>query len=114
MDILTPNPHPFAITLGKIVSETCQGINSNYSLSVLDPFNPGQALVGAQGDIPANCYGDALQFVNDTVALYRNVHLILDAHSFYTEILTLTLSGWTERAPPPPMVSNPASALYLE
>jgi uncharacterized protein (DUF1501 family) len=62
------NPHPFALTMGKIVSETCQGINANYSLSLLDPFNPGNALVGAGGNIPANCFGDALMFVNDTIA----------------------------------------------
>jgi uncharacterized protein (DUF1501 family) len=62
------NPHPFALTMGKIVSETCQGVNANYSLSLLDPFNPGMALVSAGGDIPQNCYGDALSFVNDTVS----------------------------------------------
>jgi uncharacterized protein (DUF1501 family) len=62
------NPHPFALTMGKIVSETCQGVNANYSLSLLDPFNPGTALVSAEGDIPKNCYGDALSFVNETVS----------------------------------------------
>jgi uncharacterized protein (DUF1501 family) len=62
------NPHPFALTMGKIVSETCQGVNANYSLSLLDPFNPGTALVSAEGNIPNNCYGDALTFVNDTVS----------------------------------------------
>jgi uncharacterized protein (DUF1501 family) len=62
------NPHPFALTMGKIVSETCQGINANYSLSLLDPFNPGTALVSAGGNIPSNCYGDSLTFVNDTVS----------------------------------------------
>ncbi len=61
-------PHPFALTMGKIVSETCQGVNSNYSLSLLDPFKPGMALVSAEGDIPGNCYGNALSFVNDTVS----------------------------------------------
>ena len=64
----TANPHPFALTMGKIVSETCQGINANYSLSLLDPFNPGTALVSAEGDIANDCYGDALSFVNETVA----------------------------------------------
>lgn len=60
-------PDPFALTMGKIVSDTCQGINSNYSLALEDPSNPGTALVGAPATIPANCYGDALTFVNDTV-----------------------------------------------
>mgnify|MGYP000868698793 CR=1 FL=1 len=62
------NPHPFALTMGKIVSETSQGVNANYSLALLDPFNPGTALVSAGGDIPSNCYGDALSFVNETVS----------------------------------------------
>lgn len=64
----TDNPHPFALTMGKIVSETCQGVNANYSLSLLDPFNPGTALVSAEGNIPANCFGDALSFINNTVS----------------------------------------------
>ncbi len=62
------NPHPFALTMGKIVSETCQGSLANYSMSLLDPLNPGTALVSAKGGIPANCFGDKLSFVNDTVA----------------------------------------------
>ena len=61
-------PHPFALTMGKIVSETCQGTNANYSLSLLDPLNPGTALVSAGGNVPNNCFGDALTFVNETVA----------------------------------------------
>jgi uncharacterized protein (DUF1501 family) len=61
------NPHPFALTIGKIVSETCQGASANYSLALTDPFNPGTAVVGATGNIPADCYGDALTFINDTV-----------------------------------------------
>ncbi len=61
------HPHPFALTMGKIISETCQGINSNYSMSLIDPFNPGTALISAAGDIPSNCYGDMLQYVNDTI-----------------------------------------------
>lgn len=64
----TDCPHPFALTMGKIVSETCQGANANYSLSLLDPLNPGTALVSAEGNIPADCFGDALTFVNETVA----------------------------------------------
>jgi uncharacterized protein (DUF1501 family) len=64
----TKKPHPFALTMGKIVSETCEGVNANYSLSLLDPFNPGTVLAGAGGNVPNNCYGDALIFVNDTVA----------------------------------------------
>lgn len=62
------NPDPFAITIGKVVSETCQGMNANFSLAIEDPENPGTALVSNTGTIPSNCYGDALNFVNETIA----------------------------------------------
>ena len=62
------NPDPFAITIGKVVSETCQGVNSNFSLAIEDPENPGTALVSNTSTIPNNCYGDALSFVNETIA----------------------------------------------
>lgn len=64
----TNNPHPFAITLGKVVSETCQGTNSNFSMAISDPTNPGTALESNTGEMPANCYGDTLDFVNKTIA----------------------------------------------
>ncbi len=64
----TENPHPFAITIGKIVSETCQGKNSNFSLAINDPNNPGTAPASTIGEIPNNCYGDALTFVNETIS----------------------------------------------
>lgn len=64
----TANPHPFALTMGKIVSETCEGINSNYSLSLLDPFNPGTVLENNNNNYPKDCYGEVLNFVNETEA----------------------------------------------
>lgn len=63
----TNNPDPFAITVGTIVSETCQGPNANFSMALTDPDNPGTALASNTGEIPNNCYGDALTFVNNTV-----------------------------------------------
>ncbi len=59
------HPHPFAITIGKIVSETCQGTNANFSMALTDPENPGTASVFDNTNLPNNCYGDALQFVDD-------------------------------------------------
>lgn len=64
----TENPDPFAITIGKIVSETCQGPGSNFSLVINDPNNPGTAPVSSIGEIPNNCYGDSLSFINDTIS----------------------------------------------
>ena len=61
------NTDPFAITIGKVVSETCQGVSANFSMALEDPENPGTALVSNTVNIPENCYGDALGFVNDTI-----------------------------------------------
>ena len=61
------NPHPFAITIGRVVSETCQGVNSNFSMAIEDPDNPGTALVSNTSSLPTNCYGEMLSFVNDTI-----------------------------------------------
>jgi len=58
---------PFAITIGRIVSETCQGPVANFSMALEDPENPGTALATDPGEIPNNCYGDALGFVNNTI-----------------------------------------------
>ena len=62
------NPHPFAITLGNIVSETCQGTKANFSMALSNPDNPGTALVSNSGEAPSNCYGAALNFVNNTIS----------------------------------------------
>jgi len=64
----TENSDPFAITIGKIVSETCQGTNANFSMALVDPNNPGTALVSNSNEIPDNCYGNAISFVNDTIS----------------------------------------------
>ena len=61
------NPHPFALTIGKVVSETCQGTSSNFSMALEDPENPGTALVSNVAPPADNCYGNALNFINDTV-----------------------------------------------
>jgi uncharacterized protein (DUF1501 family) len=61
------NPHPFALTIGKVVSETCQGTSSNFSMALEDPENPGTALVSNIAPPADNCYGKALSFINDTV-----------------------------------------------
>ncbi|MGK0453372.1 MAG: hypothetical protein ACJAYY_000832 [Paraglaciecola sp.] len=61
------NPDPFAITIGRIISETCQGNVTNFSMALTDPDNPGTALASNMGNIPDNCYGNALSFVNETI-----------------------------------------------
>ncbi len=75
------NIDPFAITLGKVVSETCQGPNANFSMSVSNPNKPGTALVSNTGEIPANCYGDTLNFINNTISQTNSYAEVVEAAS---------------------------------
>ncbi len=61
-------PHPFAITMGSSTSETCQGVASNYSLSLSDPFSLTPLLEGIGGELPDTPYGDELSFLRSAIA----------------------------------------------
>ena len=58
--------HPFAITLGKSISRTCQGEGSNFSLAIIDTNNIGGLNTGVEGELPEDYYGDELAFLIDT------------------------------------------------
>ncbi|MEM6877882.1 MAG: DUF1501 domain-containing protein [Bacteroidota bacterium] len=61
-------PHPFAIAVGSQVSQTCQGLGTNFSMAVTDPFNL-QALAGGDDTpLPDNAYGDELDFLRTSIA----------------------------------------------
>ncbi len=59
-------PDPFAVTMGRSVSQTCQGAGGNFSIAILDPDNVGGLSVGVEPPIPENCYGDELSYIIDT------------------------------------------------
>lgn len=61
-------PDPFALTIGSIISETCQGILANYSLAIEDP-NGLSPLLEDDGTVsdPNFCYGKELTFVRNAV-----------------------------------------------
>ncbi|MCB9265684.1 MAG: DUF1501 domain-containing protein [Lewinellaceae bacterium] len=61
-------PHPFAITMGSIVSETCQGTAANFSMTLNDPFSLTPLTQGAPGDVPDTPYGEELEFLRTTIA----------------------------------------------
>jgi uncharacterized protein (DUF1501 family) len=61
------NPDPLAITIGYIVSETCQGPVSNYSLALTDPDSLGIIAEQEAGELENNCYGYELKFVQDSI-----------------------------------------------
>ena len=56
-------PDPFAITMGRTVSETCQGTSANFSLTLSDPFSISPLTEGAAGDLPDTPYGEELAFI---------------------------------------------------
>lgn len=57
------HPHPFAITMGSIVSETCQGLLANYSMTLEDPFNIFPLFEEDENSLPDTPYGDELKFL---------------------------------------------------
>ena len=57
------HPHPFAITMGSIVSETCQGLVANYSMALEDPFNIFPLFEEDENSLPDTPYGDELKFL---------------------------------------------------
>lgn len=61
-------PHPFAITMGNVVSETCQGTSANFSLTLSDPFALTPLAEGVGGQTPDTPYGEELDFLRITIA----------------------------------------------
>ncbi len=61
-------PDPFAITMGSLVTETCQGAVANYSLTLNDPFSLGVLAEGEPGSVPDTPYGQELTFLRTTIS----------------------------------------------
>lgn len=61
-------PHPFAITLGNAVSETCQGTLSNFSLALTDPFSLSPLSDTSESALPDTPYGKELSFLRTAIA----------------------------------------------
>lgn len=60
-------PDPFAITMGSLVSETCQGTATNYSLAINDPFNLNPLLDLQGSPAPLTPYGEELTFLRQSI-----------------------------------------------
>lgn len=61
-------PDPFAITMGSLVSETCQGTITNFSLAINDPFNLNPLGTPIDEPVPNTPYGDELSFLRTSIA----------------------------------------------
>lgn len=59
---------PFALTMGSLVSETCQGPLNNFSLALNDPFALKPLSETEAGNLPDNNYGKELRFLIDSIA----------------------------------------------
>lgn len=64
----TEYPDPFAITMGSVVSETCQGTAANYSMTLNDPFTLTPLTEGAPGTAPDTPYGHELSFLRTAIS----------------------------------------------
>ena len=61
-------PDPFAITMGNVVSETCQGTGANFSLTLTDPFSLSPLAESSGSGTPDTPYGRELGFIRTTIA----------------------------------------------
>ncbi len=59
---------PFALSIDSIVSETCQGTLTNFSLALTDPLSIAPLSNSAQDVVPDTPYGRELEFLRTTIA----------------------------------------------
>lgn len=62
------NPDPIAITIGSLVSETCQGVSANFSMAIRDVDALAPLSEGAGDTLPDNIYGKQLGFLRNAIA----------------------------------------------
>ena len=61
-------PDPIAITMGGITSETCQGVASNFSLAIEDPYALSPLDTSKEASSVSGYYGDELTFIQEEIA----------------------------------------------
>lgn len=62
------HPDPIAITIGSLISETCQGVGANFSLAIRDVESLAPLSEGVGSDLPDNYYGEQLGFLRNAIA----------------------------------------------
>lgn len=68
------NPDPLAITVGALVSPTCQGMTANLGIAIQDPDAFNQLLTGGVDTAPNTPYGHELTFLRQTI-LQTNLYI---------------------------------------
>lgn len=59
---------PLAMTMGNVVSSTCQGTSANLSVVVNNPFNYSYIAPGGDTMLPNNFYGDEVNYVRNLIS----------------------------------------------
>lgn len=59
--------YPLAMTMGNVVSSTCQGTAANLSVVVNNPFNYLYIAPGGNTSLPNNYYGQEVNYVRDLI-----------------------------------------------
>lgn len=72
-------PDPLAMTIGSVVTETCQGMSGNFSLAVVDPENLSALAAPANNDLAAGCYGNRLAFMINTIEQTNAYNEVIEA-----------------------------------
>lgn len=63
-----PFNYPLAMTMGNVVSSTCQGTSANLSVVVNNPFNYLYIAPGGDTALPNNFYGDEVSYVRGLIS----------------------------------------------
>jgi uncharacterized protein (DUF1501 family) len=85
-------PDPFAIAVGSQTSQTCQGLNGNYSMAINDPTDLNPLASGGGDAVPNTPYGDELAFLR----------LAIEQSNAYGDVVTAAANAGTN------MVDYPA------
>lgn len=60
-------PYPVAVTVGNVVSETCQGLAANFSLTLNNPFDIIPLQPSEEEAVPDTPYGEELSFMRTSI-----------------------------------------------
>jgi len=61
------NPHPFALTVGSNVTETCEGLTGNFSMAVVNPGREQSLFVSPENKAATGCAKQNLNFLNKSI-----------------------------------------------
>ncbi len=70
-------PHPFALSMGRAVSATCQGLYSNFSMAITDPSGLNPLTSPVANEVAAGCVANKL----------ANLKIAIEQTNDYSEVI---------------------------